>query len=66
MSKNYIQIGCFIYLVINFIPLLPSGSFFADFKSTMFWLNLSIMYSVSKDTNIFYLFDKNHNFTKHK
>ena len=66
LSKNYIQIGCFIYLVINFIPLLPSGSFFADFKSTMFWLNLSIMYSVSKDTNIFYLFDKNHNFTKHK
>ena len=66
LSKNYIQVGCFIYLVINFIPLLPSGSFFADFKSTMFWLNLSIMYSVSKDTNIFYLFDKNHNFTKHK
>ena len=66
LSKNYIQLGCFIYLAINFLPLLPSGSFFADFKSTMFWLNLSIMYSVSKDTNIFYLFDKNHNFTKHK
>ena len=59
LSKNYIQIGCFIYLVLNFIPILPGGSFFSDFKSTLFWLNLSIMYSVSKDTNIFFLLKKN-------
>ena len=59
LSKNYIQIGCFIYLIINFIPILPGGSFFSDFKSTFFWLNLSIMYSVSKDTNIFFLLKKN-------
>ena len=66
LSKNYIQIGCFIYLVINFLPILPGGSFFGDFKSTIFWLNMSIMYSVSKDTNIFHLLDKNHNFTNRK
>ena len=66
LSQNYIQIGCFIYLLINFLPLLPGGSFFSDFKSTFFWLNLSIMYAVNKDTNIFYLMYKNHNFTNHK
>ena len=59
LSKNYIQIGCFIYLILNFIPILPGGSFFSDFKSTLFWLNLSIMYSVSKDTNIFFLLKNN-------
>ena len=58
LSKNYIQIGCLIYLILNFIPILPGGSFFSDFKSTLFWLNLSIMYSVSKDTNIFFLLKK--------
>jgi len=66
LSKNYIQIGCFIYLLINFLPILPGGSFFSDFKSTFFWLNLSIMYAVNKDTNIFYLMYKNHNFTNRK
>ena len=54
MSKNYIQIGSFIYLLINFIPLLPSGSFFSDFNLTLFMINFSIMYAVNKKTNIFY------------
>ena len=26
-SRNYIQAGCLIFLLINFIPVLPSGSF---------------------------------------
>ena len=54
ISRNYIQIGSFIYLLINFIPLLPSGSFFSDFNITLFMLNFSIMYAVNKKTNIFY------------
>lgn len=53
ISRNYIQIGSFIYLLINFIPLLPSGSFFSDFNITLFMLNFSIMYAVNKKTNIF-------------
>ena len=52
-SKNYVQIGCFIFLAISFIPFLPSGAFFADYTLTIFWLNLSIMYSINKKTNIF-------------
>jgi hypothetical protein len=35
------------------LPLLPSGSFFSDFNSTLFWINLSIMYASNPDTNIF-------------
>ena len=53
LSKNLIQQGSFIYLIINFLPILPSGSFFSDFNSTLFWINLSIMYASNPDTNIF-------------
>ena len=52
-SKNYIQIGCFIFLCNLFIPFLPSGAFFSDNSLTIFWLNLSLMYSINKKTNIF-------------
>lgn len=54
MSRNYIQIGSFIYLLINFIPLLPSGSFFSQFNITLFMINFCIMYAVNEKTNIFY------------
>ena len=53
LSRNSIQLGCLIYLIINFLPILPSGSFFGDFNSTLFWLNLSIMYACNFETNIF-------------
>jgi len=54
ISRNLIQIGCFAYLLTNFIPLLPGGSFFSDFNSTIFWINFSLMYACNKQTNIFY------------
>ena len=53
LSRNSIQLGCLIYLIINFIPILPSGSFFTDFNATFFWLNLSVMYACNSKTNIF-------------
>jgi len=52
-SKNYLQIGCLIFLTTSFIPFLPSGAFFADYNLTIFWLNLSIMYSIRKKTNVY-------------
>ena len=52
-SKNYIQIGTFVFILVNFIPLIPSGAFFSDFNITFFMLNLSLMYAVSNKTNIF-------------
>jgi hypothetical protein len=53
LSRNSIQLGCLIYLIINFLPILPSGSFFNDFNSTLFWVNLSLMYACNTETNIF-------------
>ena len=52
-SKNYLQIGCLIFLTTSFIPFLPSGAFFSDYNLTIFWLNLSIMYSIGKKTNVY-------------
>ena len=53
LSKNYIQVGAFIYILSNFIPILPSGSFLSDFNLTLFMLNFSIMYAINKETNVF-------------
>ena len=53
LSQNYIQIGASFYLIFTFLPLVPSGSFFTDFNITLFFLNFSLMYSVSKNSNIF-------------
>ena len=53
LSRNYIQIGAFVFVLINFTPLLPSGSFFSDFNITIFWINFSIMFACNKKTNIF-------------
>ena len=54
LSQNYIQIGAFLYLLSTFLPLIPSGSFFTDFNMTLFFINFSLMYSVGKNTNIFF------------
>ena len=51
--RNYIQVGCLMFLMTSFIPLLPSGAFFSDYALTLFWLNLSLMYSVDKKTNVY-------------
>jgi len=52
-SKNYVQAGCFVFLLINFIPVLPSGAFFNNYNITLFMINFSLMYAVNKKTNIF-------------
>jgi len=52
-SKNFIQAGCLVYLIINFVPLLPSGAFFNNLNLTLFMINFSLMYAVNRETNIF-------------
>ena len=53
-SRNYVQMGSFVYLIAIFLPLIPSGSFFSDFNITLFFLNFSLMYAINKETNIFF------------
>ena len=53
ISKNYISVGSFSYLVLVFIPILPSGSFFSDYNISLFFINMSILYATSNKINIF-------------
>lgn len=53
ISKNYVQLGCFLYLILVFTPFIPGGSFFNDFNSTIFWINFSLLYASNIKTNIF-------------
>jgi len=52
-TKNTLQIGCFVFVLSTFLPILPSGSFFSNFNSTIFWINFSLMFACNKNTNIF-------------
>lgn len=53
-SNNSLQLGAFCYLIINFLPILPSGSFFSDFNITLFFINFSIYLACNQSSNIFY------------
>jgi hypothetical protein len=52
-SKNKIQIAAFLFILISFVPLLPSGSFFGDYSITLFFINFSLMFAANKSSNIF-------------
>jgi len=52
-KDNIIPLGSFIYLLITFVPILPSGAFFGDYMLTIFILNLSIFYATNQGLNIF-------------
>ena len=52
-NSNYTQIGSMIFLLLTFLPLIPSGSFFNDFTITIFGINLAIFYASHKKFNIF-------------
>jgi len=52
-NKNNLQLGAFLYVFFIFLPLLPGGSFFNNYVSTLFWINLSIMLATSKANNIY-------------
>jgi O-antigen ligase len=34
-----------LYVFVNILPLIPSGSFFTTFSSTIFWFNYALMFS---------------------
>lgn len=52
LKKRNLLLSCsFLIILINFIPILPGGSFFTSFNSTVFWLNFSIFYAIKKTIN---------------
>lgn len=52
-EKNYLKIGTLIYLLLIFIPIIPSGAFFSSFSLTLFAINLSLYYSSDENMNVF-------------
>ena len=53
ISENCLQLGAFSFLIINFLPILPSGAFFSDFNITLFFINFSIFLACNPSSNIF-------------
>ena len=41
--KNYYQLSGILFVIVSIIPLLPSGSFFSTFSSSLFWINYALM-----------------------
>ena len=52
-QNNYIKIGALVYMLLVFLPIIPSGAFFSSYLLTLFTLNLSIFYALDKNLNIF-------------
>jgi len=47
-NRNIFQLVSIVYLFAFLIPILPSGSFFSTFYSSLFWINYAIMVSYIK------------------
>jgi O-antigen ligase len=42
-NKNLIHLASILFIFSQFLPLIPSGSFFSAWGATIFWLNFSIL-----------------------
>ena len=51
LSKNLIILSAGIFFILQLIPFLPTGSFFTSFGSTIFFINLSLIYAYLKKRN---------------
>ena len=49
IKKNTLHLASILYVFFVFTPLIPSGSIFATFNATFFWLNFSICYFCYKN-----------------
>jgi len=47
-KKDLVLISFFLVLLVNFLPILPGGSFFSSFNATIFWVNFSLFYAYKK------------------
>ena len=42
-NKNSIHLASILFIIAQFLPLIPSGSFFTSWGAAIFWLNFSIL-----------------------
>tara|TARA_Y100000741_G_C18239015_1_gene552859 strand:- start:450 stop:1766 length:1317 start_codon:yes stop_codon:yes gene_type:complete len=48
--KNFYQLVTILYISVSLLPLLPSGSFFSTYTSSLFWINYAIMVSYIRNS----------------
>ena len=44
-TKNMFQLSGILSVISSLIPLIPSGSFFSTYPSSIFWINYALMMS---------------------
>ncbi len=42
-NRNIYLLSSIIFIIVSFIPILPSGSFFTTYSATIFWINYSLL-----------------------
>ena len=47
-TRNCIQFSGILFVLMSLLPIIPSGSFFSTFSSSVFWLNYAVMISYIK------------------
>lgn len=50
-TKNFVLLAAGSFFIIQLIPLLPTGSFFTSFGSTIFFINIGLIYAFLKMKN---------------
>ena len=43
INKNIYQFSSILFVLVSLLPIIPGGSFFSTFTSSIFWLNYAIM-----------------------
>jgi hypothetical protein len=51
LNKNSIHLASILFVFAQFLPVIPSGSFFTTWSSTIFWLNFSILIFYNNKSN---------------
>lgn len=42
-NQNSIHLASILFVFVQFLPIIPSGSFYTSWGGTIFWLNFSIL-----------------------
>ena len=50
-TGDMIHLSSILFVLIFFIPLLPSGGFFSTFNASIFWINFSLAHAFLNKTN---------------
>jgi len=45
-EKNLLGLSAASFLLVTFLPLIPSGSFFTSYSATLFWMNFGLIYNL--------------------